>query len=333
MPSVCRARLVIPRDSGSHHVGTHPVSTFLRRPGRKALTFRLYSGRKTCVHDLGDCHDLDDDDGHGDGFHDVGGLHEKASRRAALLAMSCMIAGTKQAFAATRPSATTTATIILRAASPEKAKAAFARAIGDDAEGPAVRFVDALNSSSSTTSDAFGGIVVATPNPPRARALAVGEGDRGVSRLNGERCAGDAYRGCAVATAGGTPVYFARGVAKQAAVARVILYTPDVARTAAFYRALGSAAASSKQTGVSPKAAEDPKESADLNERALLAYGNFAVELRRRPVSREQVLASRFDRMVLAVDDVGLRAAAVNQAGASTVVDPDGRNVDLVPVQ
>lgn len=332
MPSVCRARLVIPRDSGSHHVGTHPVSTFLRRPGRKALTFRLYSGRKTCVHDLGDCHY--DDDGHGDGFHDVdGALHEKASRRAALLAMSCMIAGTKQAFAATRPSATTTATIILRAASPEKAKAAFARAIGDDAEGPAVRFVDALNSSSSTTSDAFGGIVVATPNPPRARALAVGEGDRGVSRLNGERCAGDAYRGCAVATAGGIPVYFARGVAKQAAVARVILYTPDVARTAAFYRALGSAAASSKQTGVSPKAAEDPKESADLNERALLAYGNFAVELRRRPVSREQVLASRFDRMVLAVDDVGLRAAAVNQAGASTVVDPDGRNVDLVPVQ
>ena len=251
-----------------------------------------------------------------------GALHEKASRRAALLAMSCttcMIVGTKQAFAATRPSATTTATIILRAASPEKAKAALARAIGDDAEGPAVRFVDALNSSSSATSDAFGGIVVATPNPPRARALAVGEGDRGVSRLNGERCAGDAYRGCAVATAGGTPVYFARGVAKQAAVARVILYTPDVARTAAFYRALGSAAASSKQTGVSPKAAEDPKESADLNERALLAYGNFAVELRRRPVSREQVLASRFDRMVLAVDDVDLRAAAVNQAGASTV--------------
>ena len=210
MPSVCRARLVIHSSGGGGGGGgwcgvrtTHPLSKmFFRRPGsgRKVVMFRLYSGRKTCVHDL--VATLDDDDGHGDGFHDVGGaLHEKASRRAALLAMSCTIVGTKQAFAATRPSATTTATIILRAASPEKAKAALARAIGDDAEGPAVRFVDALNSSSSATSDAFGGIVVATPNPPRARALAVGEGDRGVSRLNGERCAGDAYRGCAVATA------------------------------------------------------------------------------------------------------------------------------------
>ena len=108
---------------------------------------------------------------------------------------------------------------------------------------------------------ALASVVVGSDNPARARnaALRAGANPAKFAPAAGERCAGDAFLGCAVSLVGFPVVFVKTSAAKGApAVIRVGISSGDAEDAA---RALGdevAIAANGAQPGVTERAAEDP---------------------------------------------------------------------------
>ena len=202
--------------------------------------------------------------------------------------------------------------------------------------------------ASTAGQDAFGGLVLAVANPARAVAVAVGAGAKHAS---GERCAGDAFAGCAVVGPDGTKVSFVRASAGRTAdpLARVVLFSADVAASQAFYQHALGARAVKRQSGVADSAAEDGKQ-----ERTLLAFGpddTHLLELRTARGGLLQRPSALLEKLALGVpqleDAASLVAGAAQSGGGGALVkapfavpgigtkvalgrDPDGRTFALV---
>ena len=98
-------------------------------------------------------------------------------------------------------------------------------------------------------------LVLATANPAKSVARALGAGaSRGGE---GERCAGDAFAGCAVVGPEGVRVRFVKASSTAPRLARLVLKVPDLRAATTFYTDALGLVVVARQPGVSELAAED----------------------------------------------------------------------------
>jgi predicted enzyme related to lactoylglutathione lyase len=168
--------------------------------------------------------------------------------------------------------------------------------------------------------DSFGGLVFAVDNPAAAvsRALAAGARRDG----GGERCAGDAYTGCAVVGPEGVRVAFVKGGSRAPRFARLVLRVVDTGAAATVLKRLGFDAVK-RQQGVSDRALEDaPPPPAVLMGRG--DGGGTLIELRSLPSgarNKTTSAATLLDKIAVSVPAGELEAYAASAAdGGATVV-------------